>query len=238
MNYYFVTGSSKGLGEAIVKELLNSPENHVYGLSRQNPFSLQNFKFIELDLSNNELVEDFTFPKIQNISSVNLINNAGIIGDIKPVGKKSNKYIGEMFQINLTAPSILTNQFIKQFQDIDCQKTILNISSGAGRHTINSWADYCASKAALDMFSQVVYEEQKQKAFPIHIFSVAPGIIDTNMQTEIRSAKKEDFEQLDYFIQLKKEGTLSSPQEVSEKLISILNSPHEYLNTLLDVRDL
>jgi len=237
MDYYFVTGSSKGLGESIVKNLLETSTNYILGLSRQNSLSHPNFRFIKLDLLNRNLIDSFVFPKLDNITSVTLINNAGIIGDIKPTGRKTNKSIGDVFQINSIAPTILTNQFIKQFQEIDCQKTILNISSGAGRHTINSWADYCASKSALDMFSQVVSEEQKEQKHPIHIFSVAPGIIDTEMQNKIRSAAHQDFDKLNYFKDLKNNNLLSSTKEIANEISKILVNPNQFKNTLLDVRD-
>ena len=116
-------------------------------------------------------------------------------------------------------------------------KKILNISSGAGRHTINSWADYCASKSALDMFSMVVSEEQKKQNLPISIFSVAPGIIDTEMQVEIRSAKIEDFDKVNYFKDLKNQALLSSPKEIALKLLKVIDKPKQIEKVLLDLRD-
>jgi benzil reductase ((S)-benzoin forming) len=130
------------------------------------------------------------------------------------------------------------NQFVKQFQATEAQKIILNISSGAGRHTIKSWAEYCASKSALDMLSQVMKEEQKTEKFPINVFSVAPGIIDTEMQKKIRSVQEEDFDKLDYFVDLKTNNLLSSPHEVAMKLLKIINEQDLFnKEVLLDVRE-
>lgn len=237
MKYIFITGSSKGLGKAIVDELLKDSEVAIFGLSRKNSLSHPNFSFIKMDLSSQKQVTSFRFPNIKDAESIILINNAGIIGDIKPVGKKKSITIIETFQVNTITPSILINQFIQQFQNLKIQKTILNISSGAGRHTISSWAEYCASKAALDMNSMVIHEEQKTESFPVKIFSAAPGIIDTEMQTKIRSAKKDDFEKLDYFLELKEKNLLSSPSEIALKLLKIINNPSDFKNVLLDVRD-
>jgi len=238
MNYFFITGSSKGLGYAIVKELLETSTNFVLGLSRHNSISQTNFRFIELDLLNQNLVDSFIFPELDNITSLTLINNAGIIGDIKPTGTKTNKSIRDVFQVNSIAPAVLINTFIKKYQSLGCGKTILNISSGAGRHTINSWADYCASKSALDMHSKVVSEEQKEQKHPIKILSVAPGIIDTDMQIEIRSSNPNDFKQLEYFKDLKSNFQLSNPSEIAKKLIQIIETSHKYSDVLLDVRDI
>jgi len=158
MNYFFVTGSSRGLGKAIVEDLLKNSNNKVFGLSRQNSISHYQFSFIKIDLSDSNRLNLFQFPELNSVNQLVLINNAGTIGQIKPTGKKDSEEIIKTYLLNTIAPSILSNQFIKQYQNLDSQKIILNISSGAGRHTINSWAEYCASKAALDMYSKVLAE--------------------------------------------------------------------------------
>lgn len=237
MNYFFVTGSSKGLGLSFVNELLLDKNNSVFAYSRNNSLKAENYEFIAIDLSNIDLLNNFNFPTIQKADKITLINNAGVIGDVKPTGSKQNSSITETYVVNTIAPSILMNQFIAQFQKLDCEKTILNISSGAGRHTITSWADYCASKSALDLFSLVIFEEQKNQKYPINIFSVAPGIIDTNMQDEIRNSSKEDFENIDYFVDLKKNNLLISPKVTALKILEIINNPQKYESTILDIRD-
>ena len=237
MNYYFITGSSKGIGKALVEELLNDENNIVYGISRSNSINAKNFTFIELDLSGISLVSLFRFPVIDKADELVLINNAGVIGDIKLVGDKNPLRISEAFNVNSVAPSILMNQFINQFQKIDCEKTIINISSGSGRHTVSSWAEYCASKSALDMFSMVAKEEQSNTRYPFNMYSVAPGIIDTEMQTEIRSAKSVDFDKLEYFKDLKEKGLLSLPENVAKKILLITKNPKSFDKVLLDVRD-
>jgi benzil reductase ((S)-benzoin forming) len=238
MNYFFVTGSSRGLGKAIVEDLLKNSNNKVFGLSRQNSISHYQFSFIKIDLSDSNRLNLFQFPELNSVNQLVLINNAGTIGQIKPTGKKDSEEIIKTYLLNTIAPSILSNQFIKQYQNLDSQKIILNISSGAGRHTINSWAEYCASKAALDMYSKVLAEEQQKQKYPFKLFSVAPGIIDTDMQSDIRSAKKEDFEQLEFFRHLKTTNSLSQPKEIAKAIRSIINSPERYKDVLLDVRDL
>ena len=65
-------------------------------------------------------------------------------------------------------------------------KRILNISSGAGRNPYEGWGAYCTTKAGLDHFSRVVAMEQANEQYPVEIVSIAPGIIDTDMQATIR----------------------------------------------------
>ena len=236
-NYFFLTGSSRGLGRAIADELLKDDSNIVFGFSRLNSIVHANFYFVELDLSDTEAVAAYSFPDLSECKSIVLINNAGVIGEIKQVGKKEASKIDEVYRINTVAPSLLMNQFIKQYQNIDVQKQVLNISSGAGRHSITSWAEYCASKSAIDMYSLVVQEEQQKQKFPFKIYSLAPGIIDTDMQTEIRLSKQEEFEMLDYFVDLKRKQLLSSSSDIARKLLGIIDNPQHFKEGLLDVRD-
>jgi len=240
MNYFYITGTSKGLGKSLAEKLLSDKNNFVYGLSRTQIINHKNYKHISMDLSKLDEVEKFDFDLPSDAKKVILINNAGIIGEIKKVGDRTTQDIISTFNINTTAPSILMNSFIAKFQNQDIEKIILNISSGAGRHTIESWAAYCASKSALDMYSQVIYDEQKhfKKETAVKIYSVAPGIVDTPMQDQIRLADKSDFPIVDNFINYKKTGVLSSTSEISEILINFLKNSQKYKNVIYDVREL
>jgi len=240
MKIYFITGTSKGIGYNIALSLLKDSSSLVYGLSRTNTIEHENFTHVKIDLSDIERVNNFGFKVKDKVEKIVLINNAGIIGDIKQTGKVSNKSIIDTYNVNSIAPSMLINKFIAQFQNIEVDKIILNISSGAGRHTISSWASYCASKSAIDMYSQVVYDEQKriQRKKSVKIYSIAPGIVDTPMQEVIRSAKLEDFKFVNQFIDYKEKSQLISPSDIAEKLISFLNHSNKYKNVIYDLREL
>ncbi len=243
MKHYIITGTSKGLGKAICQELLKNNDVKITGLSRTNTISHKNYSHLTIDLSDINQVYNFNFNDVKLDSSVDkiiLINNAGIIGDIKPVGAISNKEIFNTYQINTITPSILMNKFAEKYQFIDTEKIVLNVSSGAGRHSIESWSAYCASKSALDMFSLVFYDEQKhhKKNKAIKIYSIAPGIVDTPMQTQIRNTDKKDFPLVDKFIEYKKQNLLSSSTEIAKKIISFIENSHKYKSVLYDVREL
>ena len=240
MNIYFITGTSKGIGYELAVSLLKNPQNLVFGLSRSNTITDKNFTHIKIDLSDINKVNDFNFDIIDKPEKILLINNAGIIGDIKQTGKVSENSIAETYNVNTIAPSILINKFISNFQNEEFEKIILNISSGAGRHTIPSWATYCASKSALDMYSNVVFDEQKRikKHKAVKIYSIAPGIVDTPMQDIIRGAKIEDFEFVNQFKEYKQKKMLTPPAEVAERLINFLNNSKKYKNVIYDLREL
>jgi benzil reductase ((S)-benzoin forming) len=137
------------------------------------------------------------------------------------------------------APLMLMNGFINAYQNLKVNKLILNISSGAARHPVESWGLYCSSKSALDMISQVTFEEQKQfgEKTSIRVLSVAPGIVDTKMQTEIRETTRDKFRMVDKFIKYKNENQLISPQKTAKKLLKIISTPERFEKPILDVRE-
>lgn len=139
-----------------------------------------------------------------------------------------------MINLNLAAPMILTDAFAKAYGDRSGQKIIINISSGAAHKPLPGWGEYCTSKAGLAMFSKVAAEELKEKG--IRVFSLAPGIVDTEMQAEIRHAHSEDFPALERFVSYKSEGQLSSAEEVAKKIFYLVNHPDRFLEVVQDVR--
>jgi benzil reductase ((S)-benzoin forming) len=99
---------------------------------------------------------------------------------------------------------------------------IVNISSGAATRAIPGWAAYCASKAALDRFSETVQLEEIEKGNTVRIWSVAPGVVYTAMQEKIRSASPTDFSSSATFLDLKKNDELTSPQVAAAKLYRLI----------------
>jgi len=240
MNYYFITGVSRGIGKALAEELLKNKTNYVIGLGRTSTIEHKQFEFISIDLRKLELVKSYKFIDIIDAESITLVNNSGMLGDVNHVGKVENQAIIDTFNLNSIAPAILMNSFANSYQDFEGKKLVVNISSGAGRHTIESWSSYCASKSALDMFAAVANEEQQKhySGNAIKFLSVAPGIIDTKMQDEIRTVDKQRFSKVDTFINYKNENQLVNPVELALQLIELMSNSSQYTNPLLDIREL
>lgn len=239
MTLYIITGTSSGIGLGLADYLQNQPNLKMIGLARRKPENIKNYTHITLDLNNLEAVENFRFPDAEGFNKIVLINNAGIIGHVAPVGKNNPNEIIRTFNINTIALSLLMNSFISQYSRFGGQKIILNVSSGAARHSIASWSAYCASKAAVDMYSRVVADEQAihAKENPVRVFSVAPGIVDSEMQDLIRTASNNDFNDVQRFIDYKKNGNLDTPLDVAPKLLHIANHATLIKDVILDVRD-
>jgi NAD(P)-dependent dehydrogenase (short-subunit alcohol dehydrogenase family) len=96
------------------------------------------------------------------------------------------------------------------------------------------WSVYCATKAALDNHARAVHEEGVQG---LKISSLAPGIVDTGMQAEIRSRSAREFPQVAKFRSLKAAGELASPEETAAKITRLLLSSAFGKEPVTDVRD-
>jgi benzil reductase ((S)-benzoin forming) len=238
MNYYFITGTSKGLGKAITEQLLKDENNFVFGYSRNNVLTHKNYYHKLIDLNNLEALKKIQFPVLNNPEKVVLINNAGSVGDINHVGEIDNDQIIACYNINLIAPAIITNNFVSAYKNISNEKLIINISSGAGKSAIDGWSTYCSAKSGIDMFSKVFAEEIKIDKTNFKVLSLAPGIIDTGMQVQIRNSKVNGFSNLDRFIEYKKNGDLASAEETANKVIRFVSENELQAETICSVRDL
>ena len=114
----------------------------------------------------------------------------------------------------------------------------MNISSGAGRKSVPGWAMYCSTKAALDRFTAVTAEDQLGKPNPARLSAVAPGVVNTDMQGSIRASSKEDFPNVDRFIDLEKDGKLQSAEDTAKRLLNYLNSDEFGKEPISDIRNI
>lgn len=240
MNVYIITGTSKGIGFELAKQL-SEAGHFVVGVARTES-ELKGVTFIKADLSKTENLESLMNEVIgaapQNAISFTLINNAGMIDPIGLIGAVNPEEISKAMAVNLTAPMIISNAFISKLKDYKGSKRIVNISSGAGRNAYEGWGTYCATKAGLDHFSRVVAIEQLNAENPVEIVSIAPGIIDTGMQEMIRSSKEDAFPLLEKFTDYKEQGLLSSAEQTAEKLISFMgNENFKKVGTVVDIRN-
>jgi len=231
--HVIITGSSKGIGKELSLLLL---ENHfqVYGYSRTNSITHKNFIFNHVDLSKVDLLDDIVLPKINQEDQIFLINNAGEIGTINPIGDKlTNEIIAEI-NINAIAPTILCNKAIKRYKGRVKKLNILNISSGAALRPIASWGTYCQSKAALDMLTNMIKEENNE----ITALSISPGVVDTDMQRKIRSVSSSNFSLKDKFVKYYTNGELADPIIIARKIFYIMTNLSQFKGNTVSLRDL
>lgn len=250
MKYFIVTGTSSGIGEALARKLILDGHG-VFCISRRVNESLTDLAlsleirmwYFETDLGNllliPQLIKDI-FDKIarQNITGISLINNAGILEPMTFAGNYSPEALAQHLHVNLLAPMLITNEFIKHTRDFPIAKNVINISSGAANSPYEGWGPYCSSKAGLDMFTKTTALEQKHAEYPVRIISVAPGIVNTRMQTQIRQSPEENFTQRRKFEKLYRDNLLSNPAEVAEKIIRLTCSNTAESGQIVDLRNI
>ncbi|MCH7409213.1 SDR family NAD(P)-dependent oxidoreductase [Belliella sp. DSM 111904] len=237
---YIITGTSKGIGEALLHLLAKNNDNTIVSISRSSlNFEQSNVKHFEIDLGNfDQLTQclDKVFLK-DTFGKIVLINNAGWIGEINHFGKLAHQSIADIYKINAIAPAILMNEYFKRYAHLSADKIIINISSGAAEKVIDGWSGYSSTKSSLNMLSKIAQEESNQNQNGIRVFAVSPGVVDTKMQENIRSAPRSGFSSLEKFEKLKSENVLNSPKEAAEKIIYIISQFDRLDGVLQDVRD-
>ena len=243
---YVVTGASKGLGRSICEVLaskgftvigiarvsseLSNLENHLQNINSSSAtFPCDLSKEAEVN-SVAELIVD-NYPIIHGV-----IHNAGIIGPVGSMFEVDTNLWNETLQVNLLAVQQLTKLIHKSM--VKAQRCrVTTISSGAAVNSLESWSAYCSSKAALEMWTKGLADEGAK--YGISAVSVAPGIVDTDMQATIRSVPKEDFPMVERFIEFHNNGDLVAPDAVAESLYRLMtNHSMEDSGNRFDVREL
>jgi len=229
---FFITGTSSGIGKALAEKALD--EGHlVTGFSRRHTIEHPNYRHINIDLSNLKAYHNIGFECDKNVEKVVLVNNAGTLGHVKSVAKLDPDRVDKSYRINIMAPTVMSHLFLDNLASCTCEKVIINISSGAGSYPIKGWSTYCASKAAIDMFSEVLALDHPE----VRAYAIAPGIVDTEMQGEIRRLAKSDFPDVDRFVGYKRNDELASAATVAAKLIKVIQNPDSFKNVRLSLRD-
>jgi len=229
MNYYIVSGTTKGLGKAIKNTLLKDSENYVFTLNRSkettnSPLHLN----IPCDISDNKQIEA-AFQQINDkIDSTKaqklvLINNAAVTDPIKFIHKADTKQIESCFAINVLGLIQTCKQFINSFLEEEFEKVIVNISSGASYKPMAGLSIYTATKAAVEIFTKSVALEQDIQTSPTTVFAFQPGMVETPMQKYVRNKKKEDLPIVDIFKDSYKNKENYSPEFVASMLLRLIN---------------
>jgi benzil reductase ((S)-benzoin forming) len=245
---YIITGASRGLGLALAQQLL-MPGNSLLCISRQANAQLASLAASQAvpltqwqaDLNDAAPVADRLKRWITEqplaYDRATLVNNAGVIPQIAPLSDVSAQEIQRALRVGIEAPMLLTAAFLHASAHWRIPKKVLNISSGLGRRAMASQAGYCAAKAAMDHFTRCVALEEAAKPYGAKVCSLAPGVIDTGMQVQLRSAPDAAFPDKVAFVGMKDNGSLTSPFEAAGRLIAYLSRSDFGSNPVADVRD-
>lgn len=246
---YLITGASRGMGLAMAQQLLNA-EHTVLCISRhRNDALAQQAATLgctldqwPLDLADGvqvaqRLTQWLAALVSNSLASATLINNAGVLPRIAPLSASDPADLAHALRVGLEAPLVITAAFLGATQGWGIARKVLNISSGLGRRAMASQAAYCAAKAGMDHFTRCLALDEALKGNGAKVCSLAPGVIDTDMQLQLRDAAGTAFPDHNIFANLKRNDQLTSPDDAARQVLAYLARPDFGSNPVSDVRE-
>ena len=247
-NLTILTGASRGMGMAIAQQLL-LPDALVVCISRSTNLALEDqakragAQLLQwpMDLAEGAAVADHLaqWLREQNAAgllSATLINNAGVIPPLVPLNQSAPDTLAQALRVGLEAPMQLCAAFLGATQAWTVPRKILNISSGLGRRAMASQSAYCAAKAGMDHFTRCMALDESLAPHGAKVCSLAPGVIDTDMQEQLRNADAAQFPDRGSFEGLKNQGQLTSPEHAAHSVLAYLARPDFGEQPVADVR--
>ncbi|MDO9360472.1 MAG: SDR family NAD(P)-dependent oxidoreductase [Polaromonas sp.] len=246
---FILTGASRGMGLAIARQLLK-PGNTLLCISRKANDTLaaqakqagvpllQWTQDLARSADTSARLEQWLREQAgAGFASATLINNAGMIPRIGPLSEADADNLCQALGVGLEAPMQLSAAFLRATGGWSAKRKLLNISSGLGRKAMASQSIYCAAKAGMDHFTRCVALEEALKPNGAVVCSLAPGVIDTDMQTQLRGAESAAFPDQQMFANLKSQGVLSSPEDAAASVLAYLARPDFGKQAVADIRD-
>ncbi|MBB3280524.1 NAD(P)-dependent dehydrogenase, short-chain alcohol dehydrogenase family [Mitsuaria sp. PDC51] len=247
-----ITGSSRGLGEALARQSL-AAGHLVVGIARGRSEALERFAHerglplqqwqadLSAPLAIARHLADWLRTQPRDWRSATLINNAGVVTPPGPIDGESLEVLSAALRVGLEATVLLSAAFLDATRDWPAARKVLNISSGLGRRAMAGSALYCAAKAGMDNLSRAMALDEEHKAAQgeraARVVSLAPGIIDTDMQAQLRGGDASKFPDRDRFAAFKAEGQLVSAEDTATRVLRFLARDDFGQQVLADVRD-
>lgn len=248
LHLYILTGASRGMGLAMAQQLLH-PSHHVLCLSRNTHPGLQThadqsgvrLEQWAVDLADGAAAASRLQTWLQtfqaeHVASATLINNAGVIPALVPLRESAPTDLAHALRVGLEAPMQLCAAFLGATRGWAAGRKVLNISSGLGRRAMASQAGYCAAKAGMDHFTRCLAMDEVLLPNGAKVCSLAPGVIDTDMQVQLRGADSARFPDQAGFESLHTQGQLTSPQDAAARVLAFLARPDFGEHPVADVR--
>lgn len=243
---YVITGASKGIGRSLAIQMsqqgytvfaLARPSAELTELEGVIKANTKHSMSIECDLGDLDSISSAAKTICTHADFISgIVHNAGAVAPVKPMQAANASDWSRSLHVNLIGVQALT-QHLHHLIGGSKQTRITTISSGASLRPIGSWSAYCVSKAGLDMWARCMAEEGRGNN--ISCISVAPGVVDTGMQHEIRSTPAEDFPSLQSFIDLHEQGHLVASDTVAGQLMPLITEHSmEQSGQRFDVREL
>ncbi len=221
----FVTGGSSGIGRAMIESVPWRDARIVHFARRAAPGVAENHAV--------DLADPASWPRVAAVlereckgcagERVVFVHAAGVLTPIGFAGEVDAAAYRSHVLLNSAAPQVLGDAFLRALAGTRAPATLLFIGSGASTSVYEGWSGYCAGKAAADHWTRTVGAEQKRRGDRCRVLCVAPGVVATAMQDEIRETSERDFPEVARFHELHDDGILRDPADVARDLWALLD---------------
>ncbi len=214
-----VTGASRGLGRAIAIALaqmgadvtINArTEAALFDVKQEIEALGRRAEILAGDVSEADVAERLVAAAMLAFGRLDaVVNNAAVLQPVARIAESDPLEWRQNLQINLFAPYLITQAALPHLRRAP-QGRIINVSSGAAVRATVGWSAYCVSKAGLNMFTNVLAQEEQR----IVALAVRPGVVDTPMQSTLRQLGQDAMEPKAYqrFIAYYQQGQLLPPE--------------------------
>jgi benzil reductase ((S)-benzoin forming) len=243
-----VTGASRGLGRAIASQLLAEPGTRVLAIARSSTAldaaAGSSFETWQADLAEPVplagRLQDWLRAALSAApeAAVSMIHNAALLSPPGWLAAASDADLSASMRVNLEAPLVLSAAFLRATTTSRGPRKLLLISSGLGRRAMAGAVAYCAAKAGMDHLARALALEEAQYAWGAKVVSLAPGVVATDMQVQLRNADPTLFPEQHRFAGLHASGALDSPEQAATKVLRALAHADFGAQPVADVRDL
>ncbi len=220
-----VTGASRGLGAGMAGTL--AAEGIRLGLcarTRPTAPAATDAVTASVDVTDAAAVDRFTTEVVGAFGRIDLwVNNAGLLAPLGPLAHADPGDVRRNIEVNVLGVVHGSAAFARHVRTRPGPGVLVNISSGAAVHATEGWAPYCGAKAAVEMITEVVALEERSSG--LAAYALSPGLVDTDMQTLIRSTPVADFPAGGRFHEAHRAGAFNSPAWVTRYVLEELVGP-------------
>lgn len=222
MKTYLVTGGAEGIGKAIVIKLLESHDNKVIVIDKQNTNFIEGnlsknpdrFEFHQQDISERENLK-MLLEKLSSASLSGIVNNAGEVYLEDWDNFKLDTW-DRTLSVNLTAPLQIVHALRNS---LTIGASIVNIASVDAFCSAFDTIAYAASKAALVSLTKSMAANLGERN--VRVNAVAPGWVETEMTKDTLPDESKELTPL---------SRNAQPEEVAETVKFLLSEKSSFIN--------
>lgn len=152
-----------------------------------------------------------------------LVHSAGTLTPVGFAGEVDAEAYRRNVLLNSAAGQIVGHGFLAALRGRSGLHDLVMITSGAATSTYPGWSAYGAGKAALDHWVRNVGAEQALRG-GVRVSAIAPGVVATDMQAEIRRSDDSDFPDVEKFRNLHESGTLIAPAVAASRFWEVIEA--------------